>query len=361
MFRKLSIKTSLYTPNFIYYWSDFFGVYPLLRNAVTLRIFLIVLLFTSIAIIKSITQETVTPIRHILPMLRTYLLLEVFIYLFKNTNLSPERLFFYAVLANLIVVLIGQIDISIYRTINNFFNGSQRFISKGSTVASIAATERNSGIFSQPATAGAFCLVTVAVLLNYNFKKLFIFIPIMIYVGLLTKSSAFLYGLLILPIIMLIPHFMLNKFTLLVLLLMPLLLMSVIVGIFIQNQDYFLLYALGGGRFVSESNFMFELINMNFMELLFGIDLEKLNRGLGDSSVVTKIFLGGVPFYILYLVCIFIYAIKIINWNNFKQKRLSFSVLTIISASDLGFTAFSQPGLYMAVFLPLFFGKYNEK
>ena len=128
-----------------------------------------------------------------------------------------------------------------------------------------------------------------------------------------------------------------------------------------QNQNSFILYALGGGRFVSESNFMYQFVSMNFTEFLFGIDLEKINKGLGDSSVITKIFLGGFSFYILYFYCIFIYATKIINWNDFKQKRLSFSVLSVMSAADLGFTAFSQPGLYMAVFLPLFFGKYNEK
>ena len=214
MFRKLSIKASLYTPNFVHYWSDFFGVYPLIRKSLTLRIFVIVLVFVTIAVIKTIIHENISPIRHILPILRTYLLLEVFILLFKNTSLSPQRLFLYAVLANFIVVLIGQIDISMYRTVNNFFNGNQRFVALGSTVASIVITERNSGIFSQPSSAGVFCLVTVAVLLNYNFKKLFIFIPLITYVGFLTLSSVFLYGLPLLLIIRLISNCMLNKLTL---------------------------------------------------------------------------------------------------------------------------------------------------
>lgn len=360
MFKKQdSIKLALLSPNFISYWNDIFLIVPFIKRKISVRLFSVILVFSLFVIIKYLLHTDLNYARHILPMLRTFLVLEIVIYLSYFRKNLLEKLFWAAVLLNFMIFIIGEFSPELYRLINDFFNGSQRFVSSGSTIASVTINERNSALFTQPSNAGLFLVIVFIIILNSHFNYMKALIPILIVWGVATKSSVFIIGLPIVLILYMVPRHIYKtpKFIFSVLLL-PMCAIASIVILFKSNPDMFLLYFIGGGRFVSESNFMQILINMTLYEFIIGIDLDLLTKGLGDSSVVTKIFLGGVLLYGIYLVFLYIYLRKV--YYLASNKKIFYNIIIILSISEIGFNSFSQPGIYNAIYLAFFLVKKNE-
>ena len=263
-------------------------------------------------------------------------------------------MFYFGMLLNFVVMFIGELNPEIYKSINNFYNGSQRFVSSGSTISSIVINERNSGIFSQPSNAGMFLSVSITCLLyERSYLSKFLILPVL-YFGFATKSSVFIMSIMIILLIYFMPNiFFRTRYLLGICLTAPLILIGVITSLFLANPDMFILYFIGGGRFVSESNFMMAFITMGFYDFLFGIDLTLLKKGLGDSSVITKIFLGGISMYVFYVFFLWLYLKRILS-IGFVNYKLFYTITLILSLGELGFNSYSQPGFYNLVLFPLF-------
>lgn len=295
-----------------------------------------------------------------LPVIRTFIILEILIYVHSKTRFELRQLYVLSVLVAMVGSLVGSVNIDYYREINDFFNGAQRFVSSGSTIASVAITERNSSLFSQPATAGLFWLIAFSFFMCYNRVRIKLLAIPVFFCGIITKSSIFEYGVYLVLLYFIVPNILVKKHVLKLIVILPSLLILIVIIIYRTDDKSALLYMLAGGRYVAGSNFMEVFLNMSFVELLLGMDVSGTKKVLGDSSILSKIILGGIVFYALYVTSIYVYLDKIISYHLPQNRKFFLLIVLIFCLSELGFNAFSQPGLYNAAFIPLVIGLRNE-
>jgi hypothetical protein len=213
-------------------------------------------------------------------------------------------------------------------------------------VASIsAASDRFSSIFSQPATAGEFFFIFIPLLnsmknksLKFNFK-IYFYLFLVVAAGLLTGSSFFYTGFMILML-----FYILYLFKHQILLIIIILVFGLV---YLININYSL--DLFSGRYSENSNFLPLLLNLNWSE--FFIPNPSFSviypRAFGDSSFVMKLLSGGLLYFFYYYILLISLHLKFISLlkRHFKYSYWFNIIFFILFLGETGFTAFSQPRL----------------
>ena len=222
-------------------------------------------------------------------------------------------------------------------------------------VAAAEVPGRFSSFFPQPASSGFWhaCLLVLFLYIFLVKKKLFLifFIGIIYFSGSLSKSSIFEYF----PIIIIFYLFFYKlkcnfKYHIMIFSLLPFLFTTLSFIFFADENSYSyqLINQMTGNRFTIGGNHYQPFINLSFKEYLIGYSFEQImnfKKALGDNSYLTKIFTGGIVYYISYIFFVLLGYFRIMNvFCHDKLDKFIFSLFFLLmSLIEIGLTGYSQP------------------
>lgn len=271
--------------------------------------------------------------------------------------------------------IIGLFDVELYREAINLWNGEHRTTSNNKLVSDIAAFERLSSFFPQPASSGffhSFLLIFFFMIFLYTKNLLLILVLIFVYLsGSLSKSSILHYFPAFYMVVYLYYNLLKNyKWQFTTLSLMPAFITILIFGFF-ANEDSFiyqLTNQITGNRHLITGNHYIPFINFGVQEYLIGYsyeDLIQFRKPLGDSSILTKLFIGGIFYYIsfiLFIIFSYFYLFKI--YCKEKLDKFFFILyFALMSFVEIGLTGYYQPQISVLslLLLCLFLNFKNKK
>lgn len=271
--------------------------------------------------------------------------------------------------------LFGLLDLDIYRELISFYHGEYRTIKDSSTVAEIVMSTRLSSFFGTPAISGYFhsflIIFILMILFNKKYLLLIFILPIVYYSGKLSLSSIidFLHIALLLTFILFkcIKYYKLQFY---LLALTPFILTCSTFILFAHETSFFYqkINFISGWRFALEGNHFPVFINMGFREFFLGYDVEslaKFRRPLGDNSFLTKLFMGGIFYYTVFIYFVVSSYMKIyeIYCKDKLDKFFFILFFALMSFVEFGLTGYSLSQLSFLTLLLfcLFLNMKNKK
>lgn len=252
--------------------------------------------------------------------------------------------------------ILGLLDSSLYIKFINYWNGEFRYVQKiNMVVAAAEVPGRFSSFFSQPANSGFWhaCLTVLFLFIFLNKKKIYlIFLICIVYIsGSLSKSSIFEYFPIIVILYLFFYKFKCNfKLHIIIFSLIPFLLTNLSFIFFTEENSsvYQLINQITGNRFSITGNHYQPFINLSFKEYFIGYSFEQImsfKKALGDNSYLTKVFTGGIVYYISYIFFVLFGYFRIMDaFCKDKLDKFIFSLLFLLmSLIEIGLTGYSQP------------------
>ena len=252
--------------------------------------------------------------------------------------------------------ILGLLDSAFYIKFLNYWNGEFRYVSRiNMVVAAAEVPGRFSSFFPQPASSGFWhaCLLVLLFLIFLDRKKIFLIflICIVYFSGNLSKSSIFQYF----PIIMIL-YFLLYKlyrypkFNIIIFSMLPFLFTTLTFVLFNDENNYMykLINQITGRRFEITGNHYQSFKDLGFTDYFFGYSFERVfsyKKALGDNSYLTKLFIGGIIYYISYIsfvVLSYFYIMDTFCKDKLDKFTLSLYFL-LMSLVEIGLTGYSQP------------------
>lgn len=370
---------SIVTPQFVPFLSDiilllcflcvflrFASRIPGKSRHVVFSIVLLTLLSFVIALVNGLPL-----VRYLIPQFRPFLY--VFI-LFNSLNSrtlsiistnsfrSAKRLFF--VLSYFIITfnLLALLDVNLYRSLNDLWNGPSRFVGHwSSTAASVVAPLRLSSFAPTPASSGLIHISCILILLVLKYRNLvntkcFAFTYILLGIsGLATLSSFFFYSFFALSLFYFLPRSLfprqLRSAIPLFGFLLPILLLSLQYLLLafpdlIGNGPLLEVFA---GRIEGESNISVAFSSLSDIQHIFGADFSHwhgFRMPFGDNGYTSRLFMGGFLFSLVYPLLL--YSASLVFVRYYVKSPKLFEVFAfffiLLEIGELGFNSFSQPG-----------------
>lgn len=271
--------------------------------------------------------------------------------------------------------LIGVLDLDMYGKLVSFYHGEYRTIKDSVTVAEKVMSYRLSSFLGTPAISGylhSFLIIFILMILfNKKYFLLIFILPIVYYSGKLSLSSIidFFY------IAVLLTFFLFKcvrnyKLQFYLLALTPAILTFSTFLLFANETSFFyqIMNFISGWRLGIEGNHYPVFINMGIREFFLGYDLEslaKFNKPLGDNSFLTKLFVGGIFYYIAFIYFIVSCYIEIykIYCKDKLDKFFFILFFALMSFVELGLTGYSlsQISILTLLLICLFLNMKNKK
>lgn len=332
-----------------------------------------IIIFISLSLFSALLffKNSVEFFRHLLPIFRFFILAYLFRYSFQFKGIKETEVLSWLILSGVMfcfVNILGIVSVDMYSVINDWWNGEQRFISLGRTVASVASSERLSSIFPQPANAGSIGAIYLVVGMFYFYEKRVYFAGVILmtigfFIGLLSLSSIFSYFY-ILFFSWIFAWFFLRyvkrSTSILISLVSPplLLIFTGLISTSFSDLSWsvWLFDGVMGGRWRIDGNHLPLLREFGWNELTIGLNSEQIfdSRGaLGDSGLVTKLFVGGV-----FLVCLHYFFVwwVLLDVGRYHGPDGFFSLLLVVIATltELGTNGFSMPTVTFYLLLGIY-------
>lgn len=365
-------------------------IFPFFSDAILLILFFFIffrnpsvkfiIIFISLSLFGALLffKNSIEFFRHLLPIFRFFILAYLFRYAFQFKGIKETEVLSWLIWSGVMFCffnILGIVSVDMYSVINDWWNGEQRFISLGRTVASVASNERLSSIFPQPANAGSIGAIYLVVGMFYVYEKRVYFAGVILmtigmFVGLLSLSSIFSYFY-ILFFSWIFAWFFLRYFkrstSILISLASPPLLL-IFAGLTLTSfsdsiWSVWLFDGVMGGRWRIDGNHLPLLREFGWNELIIGLNSEQISdsRGaLGDSGLVTKLFIGG-----MFLVCLhfsFVWWVLLDVGRQHGQDGF-FSLLLVVLATltELGTNGFSMPTVTFYLLLGIYVCRSSER
>jgi hypothetical protein len=271
--------------------------------------------------------------------------------------------------------LFGLLDPEIYKKLISLYHGEYRAVEDLSTVAELVMGNRLSSFFGTPAISGFFhsflIIFILMILFNKKYLLLTFVLPTIYLSGKLSLSSIIdnLYIVILLTFFFFacVKKYKLQFFFLA---LIPLTLTCTTFLLFANETSFFYqeINKISGWRVSLEGNHYPVFLNMGVYEFFFGYDIEglaKFKKPLGDNSFLTKLFIGGIFYYIAYIYFIVSSYIKIyeIYCKDKLDKFFFILFFSLMSFVEFGLTGYSlsQVSILTLLLFCLFLNMKNKK
>jgi hypothetical protein len=271
--------------------------------------------------------------------------------------------------------LFGLLDPEIYKKLISLYHGEYRGVEDLSTVAELVMGYRLSSFFGTPAISGFFhsflIIFILMILFNKKYLLLTFVLPIIYLSGKLSLSIIIDY----LHIVTLLTFFFFAcvkkyKLQFFFIALIPFTLTCTTFLLFANETSFFYqeINKISGWRVSLEGNHYPVFLNMGVYEFFFGYnieDLAKFKKPLGDNSFLTKLFIGGIFYYIAYIYFIVSSYIKIyeIYCKDKLDKFFFILFFSLMSFVEFGLTGYSlsQVSILTLLLFCLFLNMKNKK
>jgi len=348
-------------PQFFIYFSDIALILgTLLYSKYSKKLLIFFLPFFIFSIFLLLFKDF-SQVKQIIPNVRIFLALNMVLWI-KNFSIYQSKTILKIIFSITVVLIIGiniigSLDVEQYKEIVSFWNGEYRKLGiQKITVSEMVAYERLSSFFPQPASSGLFhsVLLIFIIMMYLNYKKFYLLLlmGIIYWSGYISLSSILQYFHILL-IVTFVFSKILNHYKLEIILisLIPFLITSIIFLFFADENSYVykITNAITGNRHLIDGNHYEPFIQMGFKEYLIGYSFsditENFHRALGDSSFLTKLFLGGIFYYLAFIIFVILsytYLFKLFC-NDRKDKILFIMYFSLVTFVEIGLTGYSQP------------------
>lgn len=303
-----------------------------LRFGFSKKTFLIILIFVIFFCIRRIVQLNYPENMYIMEsMIRDFRLPLLFlgishVIIKLKLQEAGKKILDIFIIYSLFFWIVWIYDTSIYQNTLQYYWGERKIISV------ITGSNRFSGVFALPMTAGIF--FTFSSLYYYikskQEKRYVLFFFLSMVMGWQTDSAVFVYGFPFIFFVTLIRNVTNKQFLLTLFLLSPFLFIYIIL----------MFNPIFAGRFTENSNVLFFLTNhLNLNYILFGIyDIPSNIKFLFDFGFLNRVATGGIFYFILYYFVFWL----IIN-KSIMNKKLSTMIFIYFIICELGGSSISQP------------------
>jgi hypothetical protein len=304
-----------------------------------------------------------------LPMLRPLIVAGLLIKALAPASLSTDKLD--KVVSHVIIIVfflgcvnfLGVLDSQFYQSFNNMWNGSARWLDERGTVASIATGDgRYSSIFPQPATAGLaqFVLLFILIMLRRHLSLILLALSVVVVIwsGIVSKSSIFIAAPPLIFIFFLFYKLLgqISRQLYWIVIFSPTLITLIFFAYEIHGLELFGDDILGS-RLAEGSYLVSLMMEMSLKDYLFGIyQFESRGLRVGDNAILIRVSQVGMIISMAYLIVLgtLIYGL-IVRYANPSHRTWLLAFYSTIFFAELGFTSFSQPGVVVLVFAPVYF------
>lgn len=273
--------------------------------------------------------------------------------------------------------LIGFLNVELYKELVSYWNGEYRKLGvQQITVTEMTASYRLSSFFPQPASSGFFHSVLILFFLMIFFYHRNIFLLPLIaaiyYSGLISLSSIIEYFYIVLFVSFFYYKLLKDyRFQIFFVSLISII-VTYLVFIFFADESsyvYKIVNKITGGRHYIDGNHYEPFIKMGLKEYFYGYSFESargdFHRAIGDSSFLTKLFLGGIFYYLSYIFFIslsYMHIFKTYCADKFDQYYFV-TYFLLLSFIEIGIYGYSQPqiSILSLMIFCLFFNYKNKK
>lgn len=287
---------------------------------------------------------------------------------FQKYDLSAILKFFYVcLLLNLILIVIGFVDNSLYSSFVKFYHSGyiveSHSQSMGTNVSLSYVTSlqhRFTGFFLQPVASGIFFSILLFCIfylwkINVLIFPHFLILSVMtLFCGYGSLSTVFQMSILLL----IFYYFSIKKYFVFYLVVVIVIFTAILNVFDLEELLIFIDIFFMSGRYGNDSHFagIFASIDLTFLDYLLGFNLESkgyFGKGLGDSGYVIKFITGGV-FYLISYYSLIILIFRKIYTTKLRYDDFLVSILTFLFLCEFGTNAFSLPQASILIFFLIF-------